>query len=95
MPSNFDIAYGMLRREAENLLGAVGLDVHGNPLGRMAWENMLRKYDGPIRSFIGLMISEPPESVDAGCEVIREELDSRVSGLAEKMKQKIQRNKEQ
>lgn len=93
MPNNADIAYSLLRREAENMLSGFGFDVVKNPMARMAWEGILNKFNPEIRGFVGLLISEPPKSVDAGCEVVREELGSRVSSFGEKLKKKM--NKEQ
>lgn len=95
MPSDIEIAYGVLRRDAENLLCGMGLDVRGDYITRMAWEKILQRYDGQIRGFVGFLASDPPDSVDVGCEVIREEIDARASDLAKKMKEKLRQKKEQ
>lgn len=61
MSSQADVAYSMLRREAENIvLRLTGVDVRSHPLGKMAFEGALKRYDPQIRGFLGMLTSDPP-----------------------------------
>lgn len=94
MPSEQDIIYSMFLRETENLvLGATGINVRANPLIKGVWEKLLRQYDAPIRGILDMLASSPPESIDAGCEVLKEETAARMDVFAEKMKEKIKETK--
>lgn len=94
MSSQADVAYSMLRREAENIvLRLTGVDVRSHPLGKMAFEGALKRYDPAIRGFLGMLTSDPPESVDAGMGVLKDEANAKLEAFSEKFKAKLQEQK--
>ncbi len=96
--SEANVAYSMLRREAENfILRLTGFDVRSHPLAKMAFEGALRRYDPQIRSFLGMLTSDPPDSVDAAVGVLKDEGAAKLDAFSEKFKARLQeqKNKEQ
>lgn len=88
-PTQTDIAYSMLEREIGNLLGRFGLAEH--PLAKIGLEAGKKMFEPAIRGYIDALVSQPPDSVDAGKEIIKEDISRYVDGFGERLKAKLKK----
>lgn len=96
MSNDADVAYALLKREAENfVLGLTGFDVRSHPLAKMAFDGAMKRYDTEIRGLIGYAVSDPPHSVDAAVGVLKDDAEARLNAFSEKFKSKLTEQKQE
>lgn len=94
MSSQADVAYSMLRREAENIvLRLTGVDVRSHPLGKMAFEGALKRYDPQIRGFLGMLTSGSPRVRGRGDGRAQRRSQRQIGSFFRKIQSKITRTK--
>lgn len=71
----------------------IGRDVN-SPLIKPFWNKILEQGVEQIAPFVGIIKSDPPDSVEGTAEILKEEFNSKVDTMADKLKRRLAEKKE-
>lgn len=96
-----DAANPDIRASIQNQLdrfasGLIGRDVN-SPLIKPFWnnicENAVQYIEEQVTDFMGVAISDPPDSVDGAASLVKEEVNTKVDSIADRLKKKLAEQK--
>ena len=54
------------------------------------YQKFIQKYQDQFLELLGVVVSDPPNSIDSSAEFIKEEVSTKVDSLADRLKKKLQ-----
>ena len=82
----------VLRENLDNTISnLLGINVQ-NPLVRPIYEQFINNKFNDIYELLGVVVSNPPESIDESAAILKEETNSKINSFRDKLKQRL--NKE-
>ena len=72
----------------------LGIDVN-SVLVKPFWDKLYNQGIEQLKPLVGLVVSDPPDSIDVSASVIKEEVGEKIDSVADKLKKRLEEKKNQ
>lgn len=76
----------------DTIIHILGVNIR-HPFIYPHYRKFIQQYQDQLIELLGIVVSDPPNSIDTSKEFVKEEISSKVDSLADKLKKKLQENK--
>lgn len=76
----------------DTIIHILGVNIR-HPFIYPHYRKFIQQYQDQLIELLGIVVSDPPNSIDTSREFVKEEISSKVDSLADKLKKKLQENK--
>ena len=74
----------------DTIIHILGVNIR-HPFIYPYYNKIIQQYQNQVIELLGVVVSDPPNSIDTSKEFIKEEISSKVDSFADKLKKKLQK----